>query len=117
MIRKILAANQNYFGPIYPQYLGSPGQYGVSGPGMAKFIANMINTVFIVGGIGFFIYLATGGLRYLTASGDPKAVQEATKQITHAIIGLAIIVASYGVTSILGHILGIEIFNPTFKGP
>ena len=105
------------FGPIRPGYLGSAGKYGESGPGMANFIANMINTIYIIGGLAFFIYLALGGLKYLTASGDPKQIQEANKQLTTAITGLVIIVASYGITSILGSILGINIFKPTFNAP
>lgn len=107
------------FGTIDPGYLGNAGagQYLRTESGLALFITNMINSLYLVAGIGFFIYLATGGLRYLTAGGDPKAVQEATKQITHAIIGLAIVVGSYGAASILGNVLGVNIFHPIFQGP
>lgn len=103
------------FGKIDPS--GLVGNYGPGGGGLAKFIANMINTIYIIAGLAFFIYLSIGGLKYLTASGDPKQVQEATKQLTNAIVGLIIVVASYGIVSVLGNILGINIFAPVFVGP
>lgn len=105
------------FGDIIPGYLGGTG-YGEGGPGIAQFIASMIKVVYIVAGLAFFAFFAMGGLRYITAGGDAKATQEASKQITSAIIGLAIVVASYSVTAILGHILfgtTLNIFAPVFQ--
>lgn len=105
------------FGTINPGYLGGTGHYGQGGPDFAEFIANMISVVIIVSGIAFFLYLAMGGLRYITAGGDVKQTQEATKQITHAIIGLAIVAAAFAITRVVGRVLGVDIFHPVFKGP
>ena len=106
------------FGTITPGYLGSAGQYGVGGLGIAKFIASIISVTYIVAGLAFFAFFAMGGLKYITAGGDVKQTQEATKQITNAIMGLVIVVASYGITSVLGYILfgaTLNIFAPVFQ--
>lgn len=105
------------FGTISPDYLGTAGQYGRSGPGFAEFIANIISVVIIVSGIAFFLYFAIGGLRYITAGGDVKQTQEATKQITNALLGLAIVVGAFAITRVVGRVIGIDIFHPVFVGP
>lgn len=102
------------FGTIDPAgYLN----YGKSGSGLASFISNLVSVIIIVSGIAFFAYLAMGGLRYITAGGDVKQTQEAGKQITNAIIGLAIVVGAYAVTRVMSQVLGFDIFHPIFVGP
>jgi hypothetical protein len=105
------------FGTIEPDYLKGAGHYGPGGSGLASFIGNFISVFIIVSGIAFFLYLVMGGLRYVTAGGDVKATQEATKQITNALIGLAIIVGAFAITRVVGKILGVDIFHPVFVGP
>lgn len=103
------------FGTIDPGYL--TGNYTVGGGGLAAFIGNLIDVVMIISGIAFFIYLVIGGLRYITAGGDVKATQEATKQITSAITGLVIVVGAFAITRVVERVLGISIFAPVFRGP
>ncbi|MCL5003915.1 MAG: pilin [Patescibacteria group bacterium] len=103
------------FGTIDPKYL--TGNYTAGGSGLSYLISNFINVVIIVSGIAFFLYLALGGLRYITAGGDAKQTQEAMKQITNAVIGLAIVVGAFAITRIVGTVLGIDIFKPVFRGP
>jgi len=84
---------------------------------LAIFIKNALNAVYIVVGLITFIYLILGGFKYVTAAGDTKVVQEASKQITGAITGLVIIIASYAFVSVIGIVLGVPIFTPVFKAP
>ena len=104
------------FGTIDPGYL-TGNYYSASGSGLAALIGNLIDVIMIVAGIAFFVYLAMGGLRYITAGGDVKQTQEAGKQITNAVIGLAIVVGSFAITRIIERVLGISIFAPVFQGP
>jgi hypothetical protein len=87
------------------------------GSGLALFIRNAVNAFFFAAGLAAFAFLLMGGFRYLTASGDTKATEAAMRMITNAVIGLAIIVATYGATRILATIFGVDIFHPVFKGP
>lgn len=108
------------FGTIKPGYLtGAYDPLGANqtGGGLAIFIKNILNTTYIVAGLSVFIYLVIAGFKYITAGGDAKAMQEAGKQITGAIVGIAIIVVSYVFVLLLGVVLGVPIFNPTFKAP
>jgi|SRR3989338_8024612 len=106
------------FGDIDPTFLKGRYSGGTNfGQGLAQFIANTINVVYIIAGLAFFAYFAMGGFKYLTASGDVKQTQEATKAITHALTGLVIVVGSYGLVSILGNILGVNIFSPRIITP
>lgn len=104
-------------GTINPSYLGGAGHYGLDGSGLAKFIANLIDVGIIVAGIATFAFLAMGGFRYITAGGDVKQTQEASKQMANAVIGLAIVVGAFALTRVLEQVFGISIFAPVFKGP
>lgn len=85
--------------------------------GLAVFIRNVVTSFFLVAGLVTFAYLLMGGFRYLTAGGDVKATEAAMKIITNAVIGLAIIMAAYGISRILATVFGIDIFAPRFVGP
>ena len=107
------------FGTINPSGVGGyyGGATGTAGIALANFIRNLLNAAWLIAGLGTFIYMVMGGFRYLAAAGDAKAAQEASKQITGAITGLALIIGSYALARIVGAVLGIDIFSPEFKGP
>lgn len=62
-------------------------------------------------GLLMFGYLLYGGLRYVMASGDSKQIQEAVKTLTNAIIGLAIVFASFWIVRIIETVFGLKITN------
>ncbi|MFW6110138.1 MAG: hypothetical protein ACOC6Q_01810, partial [Patescibacteria group bacterium] len=78
---------------------------------------NVVNAVFVVGGLLLFGYLIFGGFKFMTAGGDEEAVEKAKTMLTNAIIGLIIIATAYFITLILGQILAIDILHPEFTGP
>lgn len=108
---------QPIFGNIYANHL--TGQYAAnpSGFGLAYFIQNGVTALFLGAGLLTFGYLLIGGIKYLTSGGDVKAMEEAMKIITNAILGLIIIVGAYGIARILAGVTGIDIFHPVFRGP
>ena len=67
--------------------------------------------LFVVASSGtiFFLKLIAGGYGYLTSAGDTTKVQNATKELTNATIGLLITVASYFLLQIIQFIFGINI--------
>ena len=74
-------------------------------------IDNIIQLIFFAAGLAFFIYLIIGGLRWITAGGDPKALDAARGRITGAIIGLIIVVAAFSIALIIESVLGIRIVS------
>ncbi len=54
-----------------------------------------------VGALAFFFMLLWGGIRYLTARGDDKAVSAARSTLTSAFIGFLLLITSYAIIRLL----------------
>ena len=59
------------------------------------FIGNLADKAFIFAGICAVFFVAFGGIKLITSSGDPQRVESAKKTLTFAIIGLLIILLSF----------------------
>jgi len=70
---------------------------------------NVVNVVLGFAGIAFFVLLLVGGFKYMTAGGDPKAIDSAKKTLTSAIAGLLIVVLSYLVLVFIGTFTGVDL--------
>lgn len=107
---------QPLFGWIKNPYTGTYNT-AVPGWGFGYFINNIVSAAFLIAGLMAFAFLVMGGIRYLTSAGDAKAVTDASKSITNAVLGLAIVAAAYFLVQILQSVLGINILTPSFSGP
>jgi hypothetical protein len=75
-------------------------------------ITTIINFIFIIVGLIFFIMLVIAGVQWVTAGGAEDKKEEAQKRIINAIIGVAIVAGSYLVVEIVSSLLGLGgIFN------
>lgn len=72
-------------------------------------IDNLIQLAFFAAGLFFFFQMVVGGLQWINAGGDPKAMQSARGRITSAVIGLVIVVGAFAVTRIVERVFGIRI--------
>lgn len=63
-------------------------------------------------GLLTFFYLLFGGFKYLTASGDDKALGSAKQMMGQAITGLLIVVLAYVLMRLLETFLGLEVLTP-----
>lgn len=72
-------------------------------------LANIIRVSVSLAGIGLFIMLVIGGIRYLTSSGDPKATQQARGTITYAIIGMALLLIAWFVLRFIEIFTGVTV--------
>lgn len=72
-------------------------------------ISNVASVAFVVAAIATFVYLVIGGLNWLTSSGDKGKIDVAQKMITNAIIGLAIIAASWALYTLVLQFFGIDL--------
>jgi len=80
-------------------------------------ILNVIKTIILAVGLGIaIIILIIGGIKYMTAGGDPEKAKGGRQMIINAIIGIAIVVAAAFILALVQGILvgaGISIFaNP-----
>ena len=60
-------------------------------------------------GVAFFVMLLVGGFKYLTAGGEPPAIESARKTLTFAISGLILIALSYLFLRFIGVFTGVDV--------
>jgi hypothetical protein len=82
--------------------------------GLAFYIAVLWRSVVTLGGVAFIIFLIWGGIEWLTAGGDKTRVETAQKMISNAVIGIAVLVASYAIALFFQNALKINILAPVF---
>ncbi len=101
-------------GACYKSQFGAIGgnpnvfKYNASVIGMRQLFSNVIAFFTIAGGLVVLFLLVTGGIAYMTSGGDPKAMGSAQSRITHALIGLAILVLATVIMSIISRVLGVD---------
>lgn len=82
-------------------------------------ISGAISLVMLVVALVFFFILVLGGLKWVMSGGDEKSVGAAKNQITNALIGLAIVFATFAIMKLIETIFGITLLDgitiPTFN--
>jgi len=63
--------------------------------------ANLTSAIATLAGFAVLIMLIRGGVAYITAQGDPKALATARGTLTWAIVGFVIILASYVIIAMI----------------
>ncbi len=76
---------------------------------IGNFVSNIVSMAFIISGIAFFLILVWGGIDWLTSGGDKAKVEGASKRITSALIGLAIVAASFAIYKLVLDFFGIDL--------
>ncbi|MDP3900423.1 MAG: pilin [bacterium] len=75
--------------------LGDTVKLGKEDP--RKIAANVINVILGFLGLMAVVIILAGGFKWMTASGNQDRVEEAKKLISAGIIGLVIVMASFGI--------------------
>ncbi len=68
---------------------------------------NIITFIFFLAGAVFLFSLLNAAWTYVTATGDPKKITEATQRILNAFFGIVIVLASFVIIRIVLAILGL----------
>lgn len=98
--------DKSYVVPVIPKPRTLPGPDTTDN---RKALTESILPNFAVGTIGFvgalsLIFLVIGGVRFATAYGKEESVENAKKQVIHALVGLVIALLSYTIVSIISNI-------------
>lgn len=75
---------------------------------LGRLISTGVSVIIIITGILVFVFLVWGGIEWLTSGGDKTKVQSAQSRITNALVGLAIIAASWALVRIIAYFFGVE---------
>lgn len=78
---------------------------------ITRVISNIIGAMTIGAGIWFLFQAIIAGYNYMNAAGDKARIENAGRKLTNSLIGIAIVVAAYGLLSLIGSFLGIEFLN------
>lgn len=78
---------------------------------------NVVTSLLALGGIVLFLMLLSGGFKYLTSGGDPKATETAQKTLTYAIGGMVLLAGSYLILRIISDFTGADVTNFVITRP
>ncbi|MEK7458148.1 MAG: hypothetical protein AAB612_01525 [Patescibacteria group bacterium] len=73
--------------------------------------SRVLNVALLVSAILVFAYLVLGGVEWITSGGDKGKTEGARNKITAALVGLAIVAASYALMQVVAYFFGIDVFN------
>lgn len=105
--------------PGVRDYIGQ-GQAGAAAFGLIGFVSSLVKLLIVIAGLYAFINLILAGFAFMSAGGDPKAVEKAWGKIWQSIIGLVIIASSFLIIALVGWILFKDpgfILRPRIVGP
>ncbi|MEK9201073.1 MAG: hypothetical protein AAB909_03830 [Patescibacteria group bacterium] len=91
-------------------YLGGAN----TGGAFEKVISLVIGVLTVSAGLWFLFQIFTGAISWISSGGDKQAVQNAQKRMSHAIIGLFVLVAAYGLIATVELVFGLQILD--FQG-
>lgn len=74
-------------------------------------VRNAIRFVLLVAFVLAFVFLIIGGIRWITAGGDEKAVSGARGMITAALIGLVVVLVSYALIVLVETFFNVTIIS------
>ncbi len=78
---------------------------------IVQVIRNAIRFILLIAFVLAFIFLIIGGIRWITAGGDEKAVSSARGMITAALIGLVVVLVSYALIVLVETFFGVHIIS------
>ena len=64
-------------------------------------VRGIVSFIILVAFVAAFIFLLVGGVRWITAGGDEKAIASARSTITAAIVGLVIVLLAFAIIRVV----------------
>lgn len=92
-------------------FAGVPGPEQLGFESVGGIISALIRPIYAVGAMLAVLFLIWGGIRYMTARGDPKAVDSARSTVTSAVIGLLIVLLVGVIYALIAAVFKIQIFG------
>lgn len=94
------------------QISGNSGYGGAAVLG--RYIAVMMQTALVLGGLAVLVFLFIGALGWITAGGDKGKVEAARERIIQALVGLAILASVTAIAAFVGPVFGIDLLQLEF---
>ena len=96
--------------PQLPQITVNPQDDGlVRITDLGRLISSFVSGAIVLSLILVLFYLIIGGVQWITSGGDKGKTESARNKITSAVVGLAIVAASWAVFTVIGYLFGVDI--------
>ena len=99
---QIGANNKGELGPFAGKTLGNPIDT------ITSYISSIIGMLTIFASIWFLFMILFAGYEWISAGGDSKKIGAARERITHAFVGLVIVVGSWSLLAVAGQFFGFD---------
>lgn len=77
--------------------------------GVTNIVSSIIGIMTVWAAIWFFFQFTVGGWNWITSGGDKTKLESARNRITHATVGLIIVVAGWAILALAGQFFGYNI--------
>jgi len=78
---------------------------------IGNFVTAVIRLIIIVAFVIAFIFLLIGGIRWITAGGETKAVEGARNMVTGALVGLIIVLSAFVIIRLVETFFGVSVIS------
>ena len=82
--------------------------------GLGYYLSNLWQAIAILGGLALLLYLVWGAIDWLMSEGDQQKLTNAKNKITHALIGMAILAASFAIMLFLNSVFEMNLLQPVW---
>ena len=77
---------------------------------LGSLLGGAVGAAIVIALILAFMWLILGGIQWITSGGDKAKTEAAREHITSALVGLAIVAASWAIMKLVGFFFGIDPF-------
>jgi len=84
---------------------------------LAFFFVRLWQTIVIAGAIAMILFIVWGAMDWLMSEGDKEKITRARNKITHALIGLGLLVLSYAIVVFLKSVFGLDLLELVWPSP
>lgn len=83
---------------------------------LGDYVSAIVALFLIIASIATLAFLVWGGIQWITAGSDKNKLEEAKSRLTNAVVGLAIVAASWAIFLLLNYFFGLGIAEGTPDG-
>lgn len=79
---------------------------------LETFISQILAVLTVVASIFFIVNMMLAAVNWITAGGDSGKIAKAREAMVQNVVGLIIVVGSYGAMGLIGQIVGLQLLRP-----
>lgn len=81
---------------------------------LGRYLAIIIQTSLVVGGLAVLAYMLLGAINWITAGGDSGKIDKARNQIVQSLVGLGVLASVTAIARFVGPVFGLDLLQLEF---